>query len=100
MSLLAVQQLMFDLKRDKSRAALWLSDADQVQQDYVLTPEEASALKTGDLPALYRMGVHPLLLAPFSRMARIPRPQYQADLNPLKGERPMVSTYQLGTSER
>lgn len=100
MSLIAVQQLMFDLKRDKPRAALWLTDPDQVHASYALTEHESVALKTGDLPALYRMGVHPLLLAPFSRMAQIPRPKYQTDLAPLKGERPMISTYQLDSLER
>ena len=45
----------------------------------------------GDLAALYKMGVHPLLLAPYSRFMAIPRPKYQSALDPLRGLRTLRS---------
>ena len=52
---------------------------------------EITALASGDLAALYTMGVHPLLLAPYSRFMAIPRPKYQSALDPLRGLRVLRS---------
>ncbi|WP_338616317.1 hypothetical protein [Pigmentiphaga sp. CHJ604] len=95
MSLFAVQRLIFDLKHDKGRAALLKSDPQAALRDADLTDAERSALAHGDLASLYLMGVHPLLLAPYSRMVGISRADYQHALAPLKGARTFCSDYRL-----
>lgn len=95
MSLFAIQRLIFDLKRDKLRSGLLKSEPQTALGDADLTDEEQRALVSGDLAALYRMGVHPLLLRPFSRMVEISPIQYQQLLNPLRGTRTFSSEYRL-----
>lgn len=95
MSLLTLQCLIFDLKRDKQRARLLASNAQEALGSADLTREERDALARGDLAALYRMGVHPLLLRPLSRMLGVSPAEYQQVLNPLKGTRGFSSDYQL-----
>ena len=91
MSLYAVQRTIFRLKKDKAFAKAFQEDAKAAVADVELTDEERAALTGGDLAALYRMGVHPLLLAPYSRAVGIPRPRYQELLAPLEGLRRMRS---------
>lgn len=87
MSLYAMQKAIFDLKRDKQRAALLRTAPLLALQGAELTHDELSAMTRGDLATLYLMGVHPLLLAPYSRMLGISRSDYQRALAPLKGKR-------------
>lgn len=91
MSLFQVQRVMYASKRDKALAARLKSSPDATLAEFDLTEAERHALRDGDLAALYRMGVHPLLLAPYSRLLGIARPDYHAALAPLCGERPMRS---------
>ncbi|MDX3904653.1 MAG: hypothetical protein QHC78_03060 [Pigmentiphaga sp.] len=100
MSVLAIQQLIYDLKRDKKLAVRWAANREDAVQGYELSAEEARAVVQADLAALYGMGVHPLLLAPFSRMAKLTREQYAAALAPLKGSRPFTSTYELASRKK
>jgi len=100
MSLYAVQRVIFELKHDKPRAALLRTDPPAALRDAGLTEAERDALARGDLAGLYLMGVHPLLLAPYSRMAGLSRNDYQRALAPLKGARRFSSDYRLdGHSE-
>jgi hypothetical protein len=85
MSLYGVQNAMYQLKKDKALQARFKQDAVRALEGHDLTAAERDALVAGDLAGLYRMGVHPLLLAPYSRMMGIPRPKYQELLTPLKG---------------
>lgn len=91
MSLYGVQRTMFRLKKDKAFARTFAEDRQAALADADLTDEERTALTGGDLAALYRMGVHPLLLAPYSRAMGIPRPRYQELLDPLQGLRRLRS---------
>ncbi len=91
MSLYAVQRTIFRMKKDHAFAQSFQEDAASAVADAELTAEERRALVDGDLAALYRMGVHPLLLAPYSRAVGIPRPRYQELLAPLAGLRRMRS---------
>ena len=85
MSLYGLQKAMYLLKKDKGLQQSFRQDAAAALAGQEITPAELAALAGGDLQALYRMGVHPLLLAPYSRMMGIPRPKYQELLTPLKG---------------
>lgn len=85
MSLYGVQKAMYLLKKDRGLQERFKQDAARALEGHEVSAVERDALAAGDLAALYRMGVHPLLLAPFSRMMGIPRSKYQELLTPLKG---------------
>ena len=92
MSLYHVQKVMFLLKKDEQLAQAIKQDPDAALQPFPLTAQERAALASGDLAALYRMGAHPLLLAPYSRVMGIARPQYCERLAPVRGYRALQST--------
>jgi hypothetical protein len=91
MSLYAVQNVLFHLKKDKAFVAAFKADPPGALSKHDLTDAEREAVIGGDLAALYLMGVHPLLMAPYSRTMGIPRPRYQELLGPLKGMQQMRS---------
>jgi hypothetical protein len=85
MSVYAMEKFVFTLKKSSTLQAQFKTDPDAALADFPLTDMEHKALRDGDLPTLYKMGVHPLLLAPYSRFMRISRPDYQKQLDPLRG---------------
>lgn len=87
MSLHGVESFMYRLKNDSGMQALFKERAPEVFSGFDLTDDELRALREADVASLYRLGVHPLLLVPFSRYAGIPRPQYLERLAPLRGSR-------------
>lgn len=91
MSVYGVNRFIFELKRDKALQATFRTAPDSALAAFPLEPAERDALKSGDLAYLYQQGVHPLLLAPYSRAMGISRPQYQAALAPFRGVRMMRS---------
>ena len=91
MYLYRVQEILFRLKRDKQFAASFQSDPGAALASVELGEPQRRALIAGDVATLFRMGVHPLLLAPFSRVVGIARPDYQSQLAPLKGLRRLRS---------
>lgn len=76
MSLYHVQKLFYHLLVDLKVKQRFQSDREATLSDYQLTPEELRAIKSFDLGALYRMGVHPLLLRPFSGLNGMGMPEY------------------------
>jgi hypothetical protein len=76
MSLYYVQKLFFHLLVDPKVKQRFQTDLEATLSDYKLTPEELAAIKSFDLAALYRMGVHPLLLRPFSGLKGMAMPEY------------------------
>jgi aromatic-ring opening dioxygenase LigAB LigA subunit len=86
-SLHSVERLLYDLNRDPAKVATFQAAPDEVLENYELTVEERAALRTHDVLALYRQGVHPLLLAPASRFFRIDQADFRAALLPALGER-------------
>lgn len=76
MSLYYVQKLFYHLLVDAKVKQSFQSDRNETLSDYKLTPEELAAIKSFDLAALYRMGVHPLLLRPFSGLKGMAMPEY------------------------
>jgi hypothetical protein len=87
MSLYAAEKFIFLLKKDAALQEQFRADPAAALAAFELSPKEADALKGGDLPALYAMGLHPLLLAPYARFMKIHRPEYVAKLDPLRGTR-------------
>jgi hypothetical protein len=82
---------MFRLKNDEQLQSQFEAARTEAFAGFLLSDEEKRALLEGDLETLYRIGVHPLLLAPFSRYAKIPRPTYRVRLATLKGTRRFIS---------
>jgi hypothetical protein len=76
MSLYYVQKLFYHLLVDPKARQRFKADRDSMLSDYKLQPEELDAIKSVDLAALYRMGVHPLLLRPFSTIHGMGMPDY------------------------
>lgn len=87
MSLHSVERLLYDLNRNPAKVAAFQDSPDGVLVDYDLTAEEAGWLRDRDILALYRHGVHPLLLAPASRFFQISQRDFRAALAPARGER-------------
>ncbi len=76
MSVYHVQKLFYHLLVDPKVRERFKADSDSVLADYKLQPEEVRAIRSVDLATLYRMGVHPLLLRPFSTMKGMGMPEY------------------------
>jgi Aromatic-ring-opening dioxygenase LigAB, LigA subunit len=91
MSLLGVHSFIFRLKSDPATQEAFEQRSAAVFEKFDLAPHEIAALLNGDVVTLYRLGVHPLLLAPYSRYAGVPRPKYKSALAPLKGLRRLRS---------
>jgi Aromatic-ring-opening dioxygenase LigAB, LigA subunit len=91
MGLYSVQKVIYQLKKDKGLQREFKRDAAAALAGFELTPVEVAALASGDLAALYKMGVHPLLCAPYSRFMGIARPKYQELLAPLQGQQRLRS---------
>lgn len=92
MSLYQVEKVMFLMKKDEIMARQIKEKSKSSLNKFSLTPEEREALLSGDLPYLFQIGVHPLLLAPYSRIMGIARPKYIEQLAPLRGQRKLQST--------
>ncbi|MAL01652.1 MAG: hypothetical protein CL536_05835 [Alcaligenaceae bacterium] len=93
MSLYHVQKVMFLMKKDGALAGKVKESAADALVDFPLAEEEKNALLFGDIALLYSMGVHPLLLAPYSRIMGITRPEYSERLSPLIGQRTLHSQF-------
>jgi len=91
MSLLGIHSFIFRLKSDPAIQRAFEQRLAAVFENFDLAPNETEALLNGDVVTLYRLGVHPLLLAPYSRYAGVPRPKYKSALAPLKGLRRFCS---------
>jgi hypothetical protein len=79
-SLYQVQKLLFNVNRDREVRARFLGDRELLVRDYDLTPEEGRAVLETDFHALYRMGVHSLLLGPLAATLGVSFPDYLAIL--------------------
>ena len=84
MGLYALQKAMYDYLNPRGRPEAPTLDAVTLRERYGLGEAEIAALLEGDVAALYRFGVHPVLLNSYAR-ARIPRDRYRAALAALGG---------------
>ena len=71
-----VQKLIFHMNTRPPVYERFRTDRPSLFAEYGLTDEEASCLETMNVGALYRMGVHPQLLAPFAGREKIAWPDY------------------------
>jgi hypothetical protein len=82
-ALYALQKAMYDYLNPRGRPGAPALEAAALRERYGLADAEIAALLDGDVAALYRFGVHPVLLNSYAR-ARIPRDRYRAALAALR----------------
>ena len=83
MSLYALQKAIRDVNRKPACREAWFQSAAGFAQSYDLTADERDALIGVKVGALYAMGVHGLLLRPFTLLHKMPEPDY---LKAIRGE--------------
>jgi hypothetical protein len=82
-----LQKAIYDYLNPKGRPDAPALDAEALRARYGLDEAETAALVEGDVAALYRLGVHPVLLNSYAR-ARVPRDRYRAALATLDASPP------------
>jgi hypothetical protein len=84
MSLYQLQKLIYHVNRDPERRQRYRQDAAAFVEGYELSEAEAQAILQVDTRALYTMGVHSLLLRPFTLLNRISNEDYAKALKGLE----------------
>jgi hypothetical protein len=83
MSLYALQKAIRDVNRKPACRDAYFRSADKFAAAYDLAPDERAALTGLNVRQLYAMGVHGLLLRPFTLLHNMPEPDY---LKAIRGE--------------
>jgi Aromatic-ring-opening dioxygenase LigAB, LigA subunit len=83
MSLYGLQKLIRDVNRKPACRDAYFASAAGFAQTYDLTDGERAALIDMNVRQLYAMGVHGLLLRPFTLLHKMPEPDY---LRAIRGE--------------
>jgi hypothetical protein len=76
MSLYQLQKLMYEVNRNPERREEYRKDKASFAARYDLTDEEKDAVTQLDIRRLYQLGVHPLLLRPFSLLHQVTNEHY------------------------
>ena len=83
MSLYQVQKLIYHVNRDPERRERYSQDATAFVKGYDLTEQEGAAILNLDVRALYTLGVHSLLLRPFTLLNKVSNEDYAKALKGL-----------------
>jgi hypothetical protein len=84
MSLYQLQKLIYHVNRDAAQRERYRRDPAAFIKNYELTETESKAALDVDVRALYNMGVHSLLLRPFSLLHKISNEDYAKALKGLE----------------
>lgn len=84
MSLYQLQKLIYHVNRDPSRRERYRQDTAEFVRDYELSEEEAAAALNVDVRKLYTLGVHSLLLRPFTLLHKVSNEDYAKALRGLE----------------
>ena len=76
MSIYQVQKLIQSVNRDAKSRERFFENRDGFVKEFGLTDEEGAAIAKLNIHALYEMGVHPLLLRPFTIIHGVSEPDY------------------------
>ena len=76
MSVYVLQKMIRDVNRLPARRDAYFASKEAFVQGYDLTPEERDAFVNLNVTKLYAMGVHGLLLRPFTILHKMPEPEY------------------------
>ncbi|MDX1483743.1 MAG: aromatic ring-opening dioxygenase subunit LigA [Alphaproteobacteria bacterium] len=88
MSLYQVQKLIRQVNRNPADRESFKSDRASFSERFELTPEEREAVIALDMGALYAMGVHALLLRPFTILHGVSEPDYLDAIRAHRAEAP------------
>lgn len=83
MSIYQLQKLIQSVNRDPHAREQFFENKDEFVKEFELTHEEGLAVSNLNMYALYEMGVHPLLLRPFTIIHGVSEPDY---LNAIRKE--------------
>ncbi|MGN6719402.1 MAG: hypothetical protein ACTHMB_02790 [Candidatus Binatia bacterium] len=84
MSLYQLQKLIYHVNRDAAQRERYRQNPAAFVTTYELTEAEAKAALDVDVRTLYRMGVHSLLLRPFTLLHKISNEEYAKALKGLE----------------
>jgi len=76
MSLYELQKLIYHVNRDETHRERYRQDPAAFIDSYDLTEEEANAALHIDIRTLYTLGVHSLLLRPFTLLHKVSNEEY------------------------
>jgi aromatic-ring opening dioxygenase LigAB LigA subunit len=76
MSLYQLQKLIYHVNRDPSHRERYRRDPAAFVKGYELSEEEAAAALNVDVRKLYSLGVHSLLLRPFTLLHQVSNEDY------------------------
>jgi len=84
MSLYQLQKLIYQVNRDAAQRERYRQDPAAFAKGYELTEPEATAVLNVDVRGLYSMGVHSLLLRPFTLLNKVSNEDYAKALKGLE----------------
>jgi aromatic-ring opening dioxygenase LigAB LigA subunit len=84
MSLYQLQKLIFHVNRDAAQRERYRQDPATFVNGYELSEEESAAILNVDVRSLYTMGVHSLLLRPFTLINKVSNEDYAKALKGLE----------------
>ena len=84
MSLYQLQKLIYQVNRDAAQRERYRRDPAAFVTDYVLSEQESAAVLNLDVRSLYTMGVHSLLLKPFTLFNKVSNEDYAKALKGLE----------------
>jgi len=84
MSLYQLQKLIYHVNRDAAQRERYRQDPAAFVKGYELSKAESAALLNVDVRMLYTMGVHSLLLRPFTLLNKISNEDYAKALKGLE----------------
>jgi hypothetical protein len=84
MSLYQLQKLIYHVNRDPAARERYRADPAAYMKSYDLTAEEAEAALQVDVRKLYALGVHSLLLRPFTLLHKVSNQDYAQALKGLE----------------
>jgi hypothetical protein len=84
MSLYQLQKLIYQVNRDAAQRDRYRQDPAAFIKVYELTEAEAQAALDVDVRALYTLGVHSLLLRPFTLLHKVSNEDYAKALKGLE----------------
>jgi hypothetical protein len=76
MSTYSLNKLLREVNRNPGTRERFFADAAAVAAEFDLTDEERRAVLERDVATLYGLGVHGLILRPFTLLYQMPEPEY------------------------
>jgi hypothetical protein len=76
MSLYQLQKLIYHVNRDEAQRERYRQNPAEFVRGYDLTEQEAAAALNMNVRALYTLGVHSLLLRPFTLLHKVSNEDY------------------------